>query len=91
MIYNPNGVKFEGKEPMVFRSKSEQGHSTQRYVYIARICSKLARDAGGESMMKGTEGLARSASRLWKLADAILCTGVFAAHAGPYFSTMSVR
>ena len=33
MIYDRDGVKFEGKEPKVFHAKSEQGNSTQRYVY----------------------------------------------------------
>ena len=32
MIYDPDGVKFEGKEPKVFHAKSEEGNSTQRYV-----------------------------------------------------------
>ncbi len=31
MIYDPDGVRFEGEEPKVFRATSEQGNSTQRY------------------------------------------------------------
>lgn len=33
MIYSHDGVKLEEKDPEVFHSKSEQGHSTQRCVF----------------------------------------------------------
>lgn len=51
MIYDRDGVKFEGKKPKVFHAQSGHGSHTQRYVrssvgYVSRFAG-----CGGEMLM----------------------------------------
>lgn len=41
MIYNHDGVKFQGKELKIFHSKIEQVHSTQRYVSYFHVGARF--------------------------------------------------
>ena len=60
MIYDPDGVKSEGKEPKVFHAKSEEGNYTQEYVCSwAKIRSGFADGAGEKSMVKSIRGLVK--------------------------------